>query len=193
MNAFDLNLFHAINQYAGHVPILDPLMGFIAHYGFELYAILFVIAWFALPRREEKKRHALIVAAFGGVLALIVNLVIGAIYFRPRPFMVPSVHAIKLIPHANDTSFPSDHVSGGFGITAASWGCTERWVSRSFLTLSILLMFARVYTGVHWPTDVIAGLVVGLICGRFARFFSTPLSILTRIGLRIFKMGRYAR
>jgi len=193
MNAFDLQLFHAINQHAGHVPILDPLMAFIAHYGLEIYGVLFVIAWFVLPRREEKKRHALIVAVFGGIIALAVNFVIGTVYFRPRPFMVPSVHAIKLIPHASDTSFPSDHVSGGFGFTSAAWGHTERWVSRSFLILSLILMFARVYTGVHWPTDVIAGLVVGLVCGRVAHLFSRPLGVVTRIGLRIFRMGRYAR
>lgn len=192
-NAFDLNVFHAINHLAGHTPILDDTLAPLAHYGLEIYAVIFVIAWFALPRREERKRHALVVSAIGGVIALLINAIIGGFIFRPRPFTVPGVHATQLIPHPADTSFPSDHVSGGFGFASAAWGNTARWFSWLFTILSVLMMFARVYVGVHWPTDVLAGLVIGIISGQIAKFFSTPLRIITRLLLKLFRMGQFAR
>jgi undecaprenyl-diphosphatase len=191
-NAFDLNVFHAINHMAGHTPILDDTLGPLAHYGLEIYAVIFVIAWFALPRREEKKRHALVVSAVGGVIALLINAIIGGFVFRPRPFTVAGIDATQLIPHPADTSFPSDHVSGGFGFASAAWGNTARWFSWLFTILSVLMMFARVYVGVHWPTDVLAGLVIGIISGQIAKVFSTPLRIITRLLLKLFRMGKFA-
>ncbi len=192
-NWFDLSVFHAINGMAGHTPLLDGFLPFLAQYGLEIYAVFFVIAWFGLPRREEKKRHALVVSFFGGAIALLINAIIGGFLFRPRPFTISSVHAHQMIPHAHDTSFPSDHVSGGFGFAAGAWGQTAKWFSWLFTFLSIVMMFARVYVGVHWPTDVLASLVIGVISGRIAKFLSSPLRLITGILLKLFRMGRFAR
>jgi len=190
MNAFDVSVFHLINQFAGHVPILDLVMVFFARYALELYALLFIIAWFTLPKTDTKHRHALVVAGCAGVLALAVNFLIAHIWFRPRPFTVlPRGSFTQLIPHGNDSSFPSDHTSGSFAFAAASWGNNEKWISRSFTWLAVIVMVARVYVGVHWPTDVIAGLVVGTLSGRLMWKFSRYLNPITAIGLKISRYG----
>ncbi|MCL6516685.1 phosphatase PAP2 family protein [Alicyclobacillus sp.] len=192
MNAFDKTLFHALNQFAGH-SALDPVMKFFAQYALELYALLFIVAWFTLPRNDEDRRHGLILGVAGGVIALGINLVIGSIWYRPRPFVAMPDQVHRIIPHSVDASFPSDHVSGGFGFTSGTWGEAPNWVSRSFLVISLITMVARVYVGVHWPTDVLGGVVVGLFSGWIARRLSRPLRVITNIGLRIFRMGRFAR
>ncbi|MBX6354139.1 MAG: phosphatase PAP2 family protein [Thermoflavifilum sp.] len=194
MNAFDLHWFHVINQHAGQNPALDHLMVFLAKYSLETYAILFIIAWFALPRREVDRRHGLVVAFVGGVIALIINTIIGAIWYRPRPFVaLPHDQVHQLINHPNDTSFPSDHTAGGWGFASGSWGRTARWLSWVFTILSLGVTIARVYVGVHWPTDVLAGVVVGLVSGAIARAFSGPLEHVSNLLMRIFRMGHYAR
>lgn len=193
MNSFDLSGYHLINQWAGHVPILDKFMSFTAQYALELYALLFVIAWFTMPKSEGKGRHALIVAGFSGILALIINVLVSHVWFRPRPFVsLPKGSFTQLIPHSIDASFPSDHVSGSFGFAAGSWKRTDRWVSYSFTSLAILVAIARVYVGVHWPTDVIAGAIVGLLSARIMWAMNFLLKPISQFGLRLFHFGPYA-
>ncbi|MFD1676387.1 phosphatase PAP2 family protein [Alicyclobacillus fodiniaquatilis] len=192
MNRFDVSIFHALNRHAGHMYVLDGIMSFFAEYAMEIYGALLIIAWFVLPRRDEDRRHALVVAVIGGFMALFVNMVIGFIWYRPRPFAVPGIGAHKIIPHAADTSFPSDHTSGGFGMSSALWGSGPSWLSWIFTICSAIVMIARIYVGMHWPTDAIAGMVIGILCGRLAVRLSTYFRFITSIGLWIFRMGRYA-
>ncbi|CAB3390729.1 phosphatase PAP2 family protein [Kyrpidia spormannii] len=194
MNTFDVALFHIVNSQAGHHTWLDGLMSSVAQYSVEIYAIAFIALWLLLPKREEGPRHALVVAVFAGILALLVNLVISHIWFRPRPFTVLAAGTFtELIPHAPDASFPSDHASGSFALASATWGKINRWVAAGLTALAVLTMIARVYTGVHWPTDVLAGMVIGVFAGRVIWKIGAPILSLTRIGLRMFHFGRYAR
>lgn len=194
MNSFDLYGYHLINQWAGHHPILDNLMAFLAQYALELYALLFIIAWLSLPKSDTDKRHALVIAGFSGILALIFNVLIGQFFYRPRPFITLQKGTFtQLIPHSNDTSFPSDHTSGSFGFAAGSWNGAAFWVRWSFTILAILVAIARVYTGVHWPTDVLASIIIGIFSSRIMWFFNPLLKPLTNLGLRLFHYGKYSR
>lgn len=55
--------------------MIDWIVAFFAQYALEIYAVLFIIAWFALPRSSKERRPSLIVSACAGVLALILNLI----------------------------------------------------------------------------------------------------------------------
>ncbi|AET68449.1 membrane-associated phospholipid phosphatase [Desulfosporosinus orientis DSM 765] len=188
--SFDIQGYHLFNQFAGHHPILDHTFAFFAQYSLELYIILFIIAWFTLPKIEVKQRHTLLIMGLSGVLGLIINVIISHIYFRPRPFMVLEKGTFtQLIPHAPDASFPSDHTTGSFGFAAASWGKAPKWITISFSILGILNAIARLYVGVHWPTDVIAGILIGMLSGRLLWKFSSLFQPITNWGLRIFHYG----
>jgi undecaprenyl-diphosphatase len=69
-------------------------------------------------------------------------------------------HVLRLLPHAADGSFPSDHAmiagafAGGLLMVHRRWGILAA-------VLAVFLAFARVYAGVHYPTDVAAGLLIG--------------------------------
>ncbi|WP_246277404.1 undecaprenyl-diphosphatase [Neobacillus endophyticus] len=181
-----------INGLAGHNYILDDLMIFFAKYALEFYALLFIIVWFTLPKRDIQYRHALVIAGLSGVLALVINVLISFIWFRPRPFTVfPKGIYIQLIPHSADPSFPSDHASGSFGFASGSWG--HKWISRTFTVIAIIVMFSRVYVGVHYPTDVLASLVVGVFSGKITRRFSLLLFPITSFIAKVFKYGPLER
>lgn len=192
MNSFDLYTYHLFNGLAGHITIVDKLMAFFAKYALELYAILFVIAWLSLPKVETKKRHALIIMGISGIAALLINVVVAKFWFRPRPFVsLPKGEFTQLIPHSVDSSFPSDHTAGSFGFAAGSWKIADLWVQKSFTILAAMVGIARVYVGVHWPTDVIAGAVVGIVSARLVRKYNRLLLPLTNLGLRLFHFGKF--
>lgn len=194
MNSFDLYGYHLINQWAGHIPLLDRLMAFGAQYALELYTIMFLMAWFRLPKSDMNRRHALIVMGFSGILALMFNVLIAHVWFRPRPFMtLPQGSFTQLIPHSLDTSFPSDHTAGSFAFAAGSWKKADRWVSFSFTVLAVFVAVARIYTGVHWPTDVLAGAVIGILSARMLWAMNRLLKPLTNLGLRLFHFGQYTK
>lgn len=189
---FDVIGYHFFNQFAGHYPILDKTFAFFAQYSLEMYIVLFIFAWFALPKSEIKQRHALVIMGLAGVLGLIINVIISHIYFRPRPFTVLEKGTFtQLIPHSPDASFPSDHTTGSFGFAAASWGKAPKWITISFTLLAILNAIARLYVGVHWPTDVIAGIVIGILSGRLFWKFGALFQPITDLGLRLFHYGDY--
>ncbi|MDQ7097077.1 phosphatase PAP2 family protein [Desulfosporosinus sp. PR] len=190
MNSFDLQGYHMFNQFAGHHVLLDRIFPFFAQYSLEVYIILFIIAWFTLPKSEARQRHALLIMGLSGVLGLIINILLSHLYFRPRPFTVlPKGTFTQLIPHTADASFPSDHTTGSFGFAAASWGKAPKWITISFTILAVLNAIGRLYVGVHWPTDVIAGIIIGTLCGRLLWKFSSFFQPLTDFGLRLFHYG----
>lgn len=165
MQTLDWRLFQLINGLAGHVPAVDGLMTACA-LGLE-YVLLFLVAtlW-VTPAEDESKtlgRQSLVIyAVLAALLALAINQLIGLAWFRPRPFVA---HSVKLlISHSNDTSFPSDHTAGGFALAITTLIAKDRWARRIgwlLLALAALLTFARVYVGAHYPSDVIAGGLIG--------------------------------
>lgn len=186
-NPFDTSLYHAINGLSGHNHLLDHIFMFFAKDALEIYAVLFIISWFALPRRDIRSRHALLISGLSGILALVFNVIISHIWFRPRPFtVIPNAH--QLLPHSSDASFPSDHTAGSFGFASGTWG-SQRIISYTFTILAIIVMFSRVYCGLHYPTDVIAGMFVGMLSGKIIKLFSKFIFPVTTLLARLFKFG----
>lgn len=173
MDPFDVTVYHAINGLAGHNRLLDDAMIFFAKYALEIYAGLFVVSWLALPKRAIQTRHAIVMAGLAGIVALCINVIIAHFWYRSRPFvLLPKGSFHQLIPHAADSSFPSDHTSGSFAFAAATWGKGPRWMQWAFTSIAVIVMFARVFVGVHWPTDVLASVVIGSAAGRSIWLFS---------------------
>lgn len=97
----------------------------------------------------------------GGIF-LIYALLNNLMPYRPRP---ETVSAIKpLISHLPDNSFPSGHgLFAGASIFAAFMILRRKWIGWTLLVFSILMLFARVAAGIHYPGDVVGGFILGLI------------------------------
>lgn len=153
----NLTLFHMINGLAGHNIFLDKTMIFIALYSPILYGLILLVQWFV---GGDSAKKASINAFFAVVIALGLNLIISAIYFEPRPFVNHRVNL--LVRHPADASFPSDHASGGSALFFAEL-MYDKVIGKVMMGLTLLLLFARVYVGVHYPFDVIGGFAIGFI------------------------------
>lgn len=168
MNAFDRSLFLWINGAAGHSRVLDALGVLFGQYGIFLFAALMLVLWFALPKSALRDRRILAYGGFSAILGLLGNYAIAHIWYRPRPFVVYPHLVHQLVQHAPDSSFPSDHATAAFAVAAALAGAS-RGLRRIFWTFAGLIAVARVFIGVHWPTDVIAALGVGALSALVVR------------------------
>ncbi len=101
----------------------------------------------------------------GLVIADIANHRIGNLQFHPRPFVV--LHFTPLFPHTPSTSFPSSTVAFA-SVVATVVLLTWRPFGVVMWIGTAIIAFGCVYVGVHWPSDVAVGALLGLACGAAA-------------------------
>lgn len=155
--SIDYTLFHAINGGAGHHLALDALMIVAAKYSPVLLALVLAALWLTWKNRNQ--RGALL-AGLSGLVALGIGQIVGILFPRDRPYLAH--HVTLLIPHAPDTSFPSDHATLAFAVAVMVWKFNRR-LGGALLGLGVLVSIARVFIGAHYPTDVIGGAVLGSV------------------------------
>ncbi|HVM90834.1 MAG TPA: phosphatase PAP2 family protein [Verrucomicrobiae bacterium] len=108
-------------------------------------------------------------AAWAALLAMVIANAIGWLVQRPRPYIVSSDILQLIPPPLTSASFPSGHTSVAFAAAAAiTLGAPEIGVPA--LVLATLVGLGRVAVGVHYPTDVFAGAMLGILCAYAVRF-----------------------
>lgn len=157
----DLYLFLKINSLAGRYHWLDLtgiLFSWYAGYALVGLALIFLVArysrrnlamvWWALV--------AAVVARFG-----VVEL-IRFFYDRPRPFEILDI--IQLVRYDLGHSFPSGHAAFFFAFSYVIWA-RNKTLGALFFVISAMIGIARIFAGLHWPADVLAGAAIGVLAG----------------------------
>ena len=70
-----------------------------------------------------------------------------------------------LIPHPDDFSFPSGHTAASFASVTALWLAGKKQWAMAALPVGVLIAFSRMYLCVHYPTDILGGVILGAACG----------------------------
>ena len=128
-----------------------------------LIAVFFVLASFLYYSKRRHEVHAIMEAVWAVLFALFMTNVIGTIVHRLRPFQASWMNGITipiLIPQPLTTSFPSGHTAVSFALAFAIFWGNKKWGAVALVFAGIIGL-ARILVGVHYPSDVAVGVVVG--------------------------------
>jgi len=170
-NGANVTLFFFINN--NQIGQLNGLMVALSVYGREYVWIPVVALLWIFGRLRHKRSAFLMASAF--VIGIILGVLSKQIMAEPRPFDVFSQTHV-LLEKPQDFSYPSGHaliVSIGALISLLT---LPKKLSVPLSAEALLVSYSRVYVGVHWPVDVLAGWLLGGFCATFVVAEETKLS-----------------
>ena len=169
----DWRLYHGIYSASLHHHWLGSFFSDVEQASIPFMVIATAVLWlFARPGGDRKWKLAAGSAYASAALALLVNLVIHAVYDRARPY--ESHHISHPWSSSTDASFPSDHASASLAI-AFTILAFDLPVGIVFLAAALLIAAGRVLIGAHYPGDVGASLAVAAVSAFVVVRFGRPV------------------
>jgi undecaprenyl-diphosphatase len=189
MNSFDYNILLYLNHLEGHLPILTKVIVGIYQDSLKLgfFAALIWWAWFDARARVplQEAREKIVASLIGGMLCVgLVRVMALVLPFRQRPAINPSLGlTFPMSPKGwgDWSSFPSDHAALFFLLTFCLFSISRRLGLVALVDAVFLICLPRIFVGAHYPTDLIAGALMGIAAGylltreKVRTFLSRPM------------------
>lgn len=166
----NVDLFYFFNHNFQN-SIFDNIMPIVTHFGgFKvLVVVLIVIIFYAHLKGKKTLRRLTILALIAFLCSDIVTAILKHVIREPRPFV--SLDNVRLLISENDPlSFPSGHTTSTLSVVTFYILNMKDLVKKHYMIIdavlvifAIVIPFSRMYVGVHYPGDVLAGAVIGII------------------------------
>lgn len=149
-------------------PAWDPwVVGITSLNNGGLIAILACAMLLAFPRT---RRVGAVASASLAAEAAVVNLIVKPLAARVRPY--EAIEGLSLLVRAqSDYSFPSGHTAAGFAVAVVMLRLLPKRCGVPAMVAAVLIALSRLYVGVHYPTDVLAGALIGGAVALLACYF----------------------
>lgn len=167
MGDLNLSLFNFIHNASGRGFFLDAAGIFIAEY--IPYIIFLAFLWLAVLQIGWRSKLFFLSEAFIALILSrgLITEIIRFFYYSPRPF---EVLGFQPLIQESLGSMPSGHAAFFFALSIIIYFYNRRW-GIWFFIVSILISLARIFVGVHWPIDIVAGAAIGIFSALFVRWF----------------------
>ncbi|MBI2010632.1 MAG: phosphatase PAP2 family protein [Candidatus Colwellbacteria bacterium] len=154
----DEQLFSLVDRLVGNW-FVNWLFVFGAKYLIYLLLIFFLIA-ILKEKNFERRFYYFSLATIGAIISRgIATPLIRFWYYRPRPFVDFSFD--PLISHPLNSSFPSGHMAFLIPLSLVLWFLNKK-AGSVFILASLIVGFSRIAVGVHWPSDILGGILIGI-------------------------------
>ena len=165
------NTVTAFVQSNMHTPLLDKLMELFSLIGNN--GVVWIVIALLLICFHKYRTAGLTILGALVLCVLIGDIALKPLIARMRPFAAqPGVSL--LIPRPTDFSFPSGHTMSSFAAATVLFSANKRWGICGF-ALASLIAFSRLYLFVHYPSDIIGGMMIGVLVAlvslKIAEFF----------------------
>jgi undecaprenyl-diphosphatase len=127
-----------------------------------LLVLMLILPW---GESAQRARRAATGALMAAALAVACGGLIARLVDRPRPFVADPLHIHLFAAHAADSGFPSDHATAAFAIAAAVFLRDRVWGTVLAIAAAAVAV-GRVAIGVHYPSDVLVGALLGCAAAR---------------------------
>ena len=145
-----------------HTPLADAVM--IAASTLGNGGILWILLTIILLCIPKTRTIGIVMAVSLCMDALLCNVILKPMIARIRPYHVNTAIELLVRP-PRDYSFPSGHTAASFAAVAALYFTGQKKMGRIFLIAAILIAFSRMYLYIHYPTDILGGILVGVLSG----------------------------
>jgi undecaprenyl-diphosphatase len=165
LGGLDVSVFRALNDLCGSSPTLDRMAVHVEIIKGSLFLGIIGLLWYRPGKEMPRRREILVTMILTVPLSLFVSRIISMLLpFRTRPMYSIGANAPSLewrpdLEHWS--SFPSDNATYLFAIAAGLW-LVSRWWGALFGALACSVALARVYLGIHYPSDVLVGALIGV-------------------------------
>jgi undecaprenyl-diphosphatase len=134
------------------------------------YVVVVLLLLFVLLATFTFKDRIRIVfiAVASSVVARVLVEVIKHFFHRPRPFVFHTVHQLVT---ENSWSFPSGHATFFFALAMAIYLYSRRW-GILFLICAVFISLGRIAAGIHYPSDILGGILLGIIMADFVDYLA---------------------
>ncbi len=144
-------------------PLLDKIMVSITSLG--NYGIIWIIIIVMMIWIKKNRSTGLMITLTLILSGLIGNVLLKNIIQRPRPFVALELPII--IPISESFSMPSGHTLSSFAVAFIIVDLVkEKWLKTSVIILAAVISLSRVYLCVHYPTDIIAGVIIAFVISK---------------------------
>jgi undecaprenyl-diphosphatase len=170
MISFDSSVFHWINQFAGHSHAFDAVMVLFSESHFLKGGAVMAMFWYLWFRGKEDhdlRREVLLVNLLSCIVVIIAARTLATFLpFRERPLQTSDLgFRLPLTMNSNTlihwSSFPSDHAAMFFASATGLWFVDRRWGVLAGVYVLFVICLPRIYVGLHYPTDILAGAILG--------------------------------
>ncbi|MDO4198063.1 MAG: phosphatase PAP2 family protein [Erysipelotrichaceae bacterium] len=172
MTAFELQILDLIQKYMAS-PLMNTVMVFITSLGD--YGILWIIITGILLFNSKTRKEGIASAISLILCAIICNGILKPLVGRIRPCDLNTAVTL-LVNRPPDYSFPSGHTASSFASAVAIFASGNKKLGIVSIVIAFLIGFSRMYVYVHFPTDVLAGMMLGIMLGVIGKILTDHTS-----------------
>jgi undecaprenyl-diphosphatase len=172
MNFFDSSIIEFVNGFSRNSNLFDYLIAHIIENDWVKgtpFVLVLIFFWFQRSPKIKVRQGFIII----GLLSTFVSIVVARsmallLPFRARPFLNPDLHFVKPFGMTSEgletwSSFPSDHAVLFFSLATCIFLISRKSGIIAYLYAFFVVCFPRIYFGLHYPTDILVGAVIGVL------------------------------